>query len=323
MARKPRLQYPGAQHHVVNRGNFKYWIFRDDRAKTAFEACLFEVCESHHWRLHAYVLMGNHFHLAIETPEGNLTSGMQWLQATFASRFNRFRKQSGHLFQGRFYGPVLEPGKYLGQVCHYIHMNPVRAGVVGVPELRDYRYSSYWYLHHGGERKPFMRLQTCLDAAGGLADSPEGLRAYEAYLEWQAAEGPAGKNKAYACLSKGWALGSKEFKRNLLADSDEGETLKLWDQVGQKEAARLKWEERLQALRPYVENERDARLSAPWKVALACVMKESTSVSNGWLAETLGMGSGVYVSKHVGLARDPGHPVQELVQRLRKVKGKT
>jgi len=323
MARKPRLQYPGAQHHVVNRGNFRQWIFRDEGAKAAFEKCLFEVCESHHWLLHAFVVMGNHFHLALETPEGNLTSGMQWLQATFASRFNRFRKQRGHLFQGRFYGPVLEPGDYLGRVCQYIHMNPVRAGVVEVAGLRDYRYSSYWYLQHPEARKPFMRLQTCLDAAGGLTDSVEGLRAYEAHLAWQAAEGPAGKTKAYACLSKGWALGSKEFKKSLLVDCEESETLKLWDQVGRKEAARLKWEERLQALRPHVEDVADKRLSAPWKVALACVMKDCTSASNGWLAEQLGMGSGIYVSKHVGLARDPSHPVRQLVEHLKKVNGKT
>ena len=323
MARKPRLQYPGAQYHVVNRGNFRRWIFREDGARHAIEVCLFEACERHGWLLHGYVLMGNHFHLAVETPEGNLTRGMHWMQTTFASRFNRLRKQSGHLFQGRFFGPVLEPGEALGQVCQYIHMNPVRAGVVPVSGLSDYRYSSYWYLHHRAERKPFMRLQTCLESAGGLADSQDGLRAYEAYLEWQAAEGPAGRNKAYQCLSKGWALGSKEFKQELLAGCEEEETLKLWDQAGEKEAARIKWEEQLKALRPLVEDSKDTRKSAPWKVALACHMKQHTSVSNGWLAEQLGMGSGVYLSKHVGLARGTGHPAEKLIRRLQKVKGKT
>ncbi len=70
MARKPRLQYPGAQHHVVNRGNFRHWIFKEEGARAALEACLFEACESHHWLLHAFVVMGNHFHLALKTPEG-------------------------------------------------------------------------------------------------------------------------------------------------------------------------------------------------------------------------------------------------------------
>lgn len=323
MARKPRLQYPGAQYHVVNRGNYRSWIFREEGARHAFEVCLFEACERHQWVLHAYVVMGNHFHLAVETPEGNLTRGMQWLEVTFARRFNGLRKQSGHLFQGRFFGAILEPGQALGEVCQYVHMNPVRAGVVPVSGLVDYRYSSYWYLHHKAERKPFMRLQTCLESAGGLADSPEGLRAYESYLEWQAAEGPAGKNKAYQNLSKGWALGSREFKQELLAGCEEEGTLKLWGQGGEKEAAQIKWAEYLQTLRPLVEDPADTRKSAPWKVAVAWVMKQHTSVSNGWLAEQLGMGSGVYVSKHVGLARAAGHPAEDLISKLKKVKGKT
>ncbi len=323
MARKPRMEYPGAHYHVVNRGNFRHWIFQEDQAKAAFEACLFEACEKHHWLLHAFVIMGNHFHLAVETPEGNLSRGMQWLQATFANRFNRMRQQCGHLFQGRFRGPVLERGAGLGQVCQYIHMNPVRAGMVQVSGLKDFRYSSYWYLWNPKVRRPFMCLQTCLDAAGGLSDSPEGVRAYESYLEWQAAEGPAGKTKAYVCLSKGWALGSQGFKRELLAECTEEQTLKLWDEAGEAEAGRLKWEDQLKALRPLVEDASDTRKSAPWKVALACVMKERSSASNPWLAEQLEMGSVIYVSKHIGVARaDIGHPAHALIENLKKVKGK-
>lgn len=84
----------------------------------------------------------------------------------------------------------------------------------------------------------------------------------------------------------------------------------------------MKWKEQMEVLRPLVEDPEDTRKSAPWKVALAFHMKQHTSVSNGWLAEQLGMGSGVYVSKHVGLARGAGHPAQKLIPIFKKVKGK-
>ena len=120
MARKLRLEFPGACYHVINRGNYRSDIFRTTGAKAAFEGCLFEACAKSGWILHAFVLMRNHFHLALETPEGNLVAGMQWLQATFANRFNQRRGERGHLFQGRYKALLVEEGGPLGQVGHYI-----------------------------------------------------------------------------------------------------------------------------------------------------------------------------------------------------------
>ncbi|MGH7945844.1 MAG: transposase [Opitutaceae bacterium] len=114
MARKLRLEFPGALYHVINRGNYRSWVFGEDRTRTAFEQCLLETCERGGWWLHAFVIMGNHFHLAVETPEGNLVAGMQWLQSTFANRFNRLRHVNGHLFQGRYKSLLIEPGAALG-----------------------------------------------------------------------------------------------------------------------------------------------------------------------------------------------------------------
>src|ERR1035437_3443927 len=140
MSRKLRLEYPGACYHVINRGNYRTAIFKTEGAQAAFEACLFEACAKSNWVLHAFVVMSNHYHLALETPDGNLVVGMQWLQATFANRFNKLRGERGHLFQGRYKALLVEAGGPLGQVCHYLHLNPVRAGIVLPAELKTYRY---------------------------------------------------------------------------------------------------------------------------------------------------------------------------------------
>jgi len=132
MARKLRVEFPGAVYHVINRGNYRADIFATAGARQAFMRCLGEVCKKSGWRLHAYVLMRHHYHLALETPAGNLVEGMQWLQATFANRFNNLRRERGHLFQGRYKALLAEPGEALGHVCHYLPLNPVRAGVVTV-----------------------------------------------------------------------------------------------------------------------------------------------------------------------------------------------
>jgi putative transposase len=324
MARKLRLEYPGAIYHVLNRGNYRGWVFKEEGARHAFEECLFQACVKCGWLLHAYVLMGNHFHLAVETPEGNLTVGMQWLQSTYANRFNRLRKSSGHLFQGRFKALVVEKGESLGRLCHYIHLNPARAKIVNIETLKDYRYGSYWYLNNRKQRPDFLRLGSALEWAGQLADTPAGLKAYEAYLKWQLEDGPAGKGKAYESLSKGWAIGSKEFKQALIDDHKLEAISRAWESTGARELARLKWQRELEVLLEEIgEKERqNHRKAAPWKVAIAVEMKRRLPVSNGWLAEQLQMGSGIYVSKHVGLARHLAHPSRKWLKQLEKVKGK-
>jgi putative transposase len=94
MARKLRLEYPGACYHVINRGNYRRDVFAPAGAAEAFERCLFEVCGQYGWRLHAFVVMRNHFHLAVETPEADLSAGMKWLQGTWAARFNRYHGET-------------------------------------------------------------------------------------------------------------------------------------------------------------------------------------------------------------------------------------
>jgi putative transposase len=109
MARPIRIQYPGAVYHVMARGNQGGEVFRDAPDRQAFLASLREACAKTEWRIHAYVLMANHYHLLVDTPEPNLVEGMKWLQGTYTHRFNHRHKVRGHLFQGERaprHGPI-------------------------------------------------------------------------------------------------------------------------------------------------------------------------------------------------------------------------
>ena len=307
MPRKHRLEFPGAIYHVISRGNYRQDIFADETTKAAFEKCLFEACTKSGWVLHAYVIMSNHFHLALESPAGNLVVGMRWLLSTFSARFNRYRAEHGHVFQGRYKSLVVEGGTALGQVCHYIHLNPVRAGITSVAGLRNWRYSSYWHLWRPRTRPAFVQLKTCLEQAGLLADTPAGRASYADYLAWQVAEGPAGTSAAYQSMSRGWALGGEGFKRALLRDHRVLAESKAWENAGAKEVRELHWqaalERMLQKLKLDSEQSRDVRKSADWKIAVAARLKATTNVSNGWLAEALRMGKPGSVSIYVSQVR--------------------
>ena len=260
--------------------------------------------------------MRNHYHLALETPQGNLVAGMQWLQATFACRFNRYRGERGHLFQGRYKALIVEEGEPLARVGHYIHLNPVRAGIVPVSDLADYRYSSYWYLRRPEARPSELRLDLLLAQVKGLADTPAGWASYRDYLAWQAEESPTGASRAEGALSKGWALGSAGFKAALVRDHALVALSRAWETSGAREMRERNWEEcYLQCLQKLNRNERDvlaAAKSALWKVAIAVVLKERTQASNLWLASRLNFGRAKYASRLVIASQRSPSPSAEL-----------
>lgn len=141
MARPLRIQFAGALYHVISRGNERRAIVRDDADRRRRLDWLRRTVETYRWRLHAFVLMTNHEHLFVETPEPSLSAGMQYLGGSYTSYFNRRHGRSGHLFQGRFKGHLIEEEGYFLEVSRYVHLNPVRAGMVGHPQ--DYPWSSY------------------------------------------------------------------------------------------------------------------------------------------------------------------------------------
>ena len=146
MPRKLRIEYEGAIYHVMNRGDRREAIFRDDADRKRFLETLGEACAKTDWQVHALCLMGNHFHLVVETPKGNLVAGMKWFLGTYTARFNRRHKLFGHLFSGRYKALVVDatsPG-YFRTVCEYVHLNPVRAKLLTLEQtLRNYVWSSY------------------------------------------------------------------------------------------------------------------------------------------------------------------------------------
>src|ERR1700704_5239090 len=126
MPRSIRIEYAGANYHVMARGNRRKEIFRDDDDRRFFLKALGEACGMTGWRVHAWVLMRNHYHLLVETPEPNLVAGMQWFQGTYTQRYNSRHEQHGHLFQGRYKALVVDAtqGNYLAVLSTYIHLNP-------------------------------------------------------------------------------------------------------------------------------------------------------------------------------------------------------
>ena len=125
MARPIRIEFPGAVYHVTARGNERRKTFRDDGDRRQFLATLEETIGLHDLRLHGFCLMPNHYHLIVETPLGNLSRAIGWLQTTYTIRFNRRHRRSGHLFQGRFKAHVVEADSYSMELLRYVHLNPV------------------------------------------------------------------------------------------------------------------------------------------------------------------------------------------------------
>jgi putative transposase len=222
MARKLRVEYLGAIYHVMNRGDRREAIFKDDKDQQCFVATLQEACNKAGWQVHAYCLMPNHFHLVVETPRGNLVAGMKWLLGTYTGRFNRRHKLFGHLFSGRYKALIVDGSGsgYLKTVCEYVHLNPARAKLIKPEQrLRTYRWSSYGeYLKRPGQRVKWLRVDRLLGEMRIPKDSPGGRRELERVVELQR---QAREGETYRAIRRGWCFGERAFKEELLVQMKE------------------------------------------------------------------------------------------------------
>lgn len=178
MARPLRIEYEGALHHVMSRGNERRRIVRDDADRKRRLEWLERTVETYGWRLHAFCLMDNHEHLFVETPAANLSAGMQFLNGSYTSYFNLRHRRSGHLFQGRFKSLLVEEVNYFDEISRYIHLNPCRAGLAKLPE--DYRWSSYRGYHRATSALAWVTYARVLREFG--RDAGVARRRYRRYV---------------------------------------------------------------------------------------------------------------------------------------------
>jgi len=292
MPRKQRIEFPGAVYHVISRGNYRKELFLNQGSGEAFEQCLFEVVERCGWKLHAYVIMSNHYHLAVETPDPNLVVGMKWLQSTFAARFNRFRGERGHVFQGRYKAILIgDERPFLGLV-DYIHLNPVRARICPLPELKDYTLSSYPKYFRRKVRSGLCREDFL--SVLGEPNSLAGMRRYAKHLELLEEGDPKQRDALIKRYCRGWFIGAKEEKKALEKDLRERHPDVVWAGNELKELNEAMWEGLVEnALVTANKSETDVQTEAKgaiWKAALARKLRIQTTAGNPWIAKRLNMG---------------------------------
>ena len=314
MSRKLRIEYSGAMYHVMNRGDQREDIFRDDQDRQRFLGTLGEACGKTEWQVHAYCLMRNHFHLVLETPQPNLVFGMKWLLGVYTKRFNIRHKLCGHLFAGRYKALVVEGSGngYLRTVCDYVHLNPVRAKLLP-PEaaLERFRWSSYGEcLKPPGQRPGWLRVDRLLGEKGIPKDSEAGRRQFGLQMERRRAE-ESGAD--YEQIRRDWVLGSEAFRQELLAaavervgpshyGAERQETgLQKAERIVQGEIQRLGWDE---------DELRARRKGDRAKVMLARRLRQETSMSLKWIAQRLHMGTWTYVSNLLN-EPPPTHPAAQ------------
>jgi putative transposase len=160
MVRPLRIEYPGAVYHVTSRGNAREAIFLSDADRQTFLDVLADTVRKYNWLCHAYCLMDNHYHLVIETPDPNLSLGMRQLNGVYTQAFNRVHQRVGHVFQGRYKSIVVEKDSHLLELCRYVVLNPVRAGMAAKPD--KWRWSSYQSTAYAGTVPDYLTVDWVL-----------------------------------------------------------------------------------------------------------------------------------------------------------------
>jgi putative transposase len=236
MSRPLRIERAGAWYHLTARGNERRPIFRDNRDRVHFCELLGELVRRFRVRLHAFVLMDNHYHLLLELTEPNLSRTGQWLNVSYSVWFNRRHGRSGHLFQGRFKSVVVDPRQWGLELSRYVHLNPVRVGRLGlgkvdrqkmragangapdprsvqdrIARLRRYRWSSYRAYVGLGKRPEWLECERVLELGGGKKE--ERRRNYREYVELAVREGL--EKSPWEALQDQVVLGGEKFLQKL------------------------------------------------------------------------------------------------------------
>ncbi len=295
MARRRRLISNQGAYHVYNRAELGQPIFDTDAAKQVFLETILATARRFAWQLHAFAIMTNHFHLVLTTPRGNLSEGMHALQSAFANKHKVFRGSVGHVFQSRFGCAHYPAGPLAARKIDYVHLNPVRANIVTLEGLRDYRWTSYRTLRRPDQRGD-LTLGLALSSMHGLRDDPAGWDAYEERLRFVLAtdERPATDEELFGLVRKEKA-GRRTEEVSSAALAGKSRELLLAEELA-------RWEQAFLAALSSAAGQTEERLIGPpkaqaWKIALARQVRDAHGVSTSWLARRMGLGSPSYLRK--------------------------
>jgi REP element-mobilizing transposase RayT len=307
VARKLRIQFQGAIYHVINRGNYRSDLFVSPGEAQAFLETVKEAKQLMGWRMHAYVLMRNHYHLALETPEPNLVEGMHWLQSTWATRFNRFRQERGHLFQGRYQALLIQDTAALGRVVDYIHLNPVRAKIVPAEQVANYRWSSL-----DGIVKGANWIDDRGWCAGVRFGSDEaGRRAYGDYLVEVGQDEARWDALGIKGLSKGWAIGSADWRKEMGKEYGQRALNPGFEHSEVQELREGAWEASvMEALAALGRKDTDLATKPrrqEWKLMVAVRARGRSGASLAWLAARLQIGGAATLRSYLYRLRMENH----------------
>ncbi|MDO9123171.1 MAG: transposase [Deltaproteobacteria bacterium] len=246
MARQPRLDTPGALHHVIGRGIERATIFRTDADRNDFLDRLADLCVDGNLMVYAWSLLSNHFHLLVRTGRQPISKSMKKLLTGYVVKFNLRHKRCGHLFQNRYKSIICEEDPYLLELTRYIHLNPLRAGIVGdLEELRHYRWAGHSVIM-GRVERGWQDIDTVLAYFGKGRDA---VKKYEQFVQEGISQGRRPDLVGGGLIRSlgGWSqvlslrrrgikiasderiLGRVEFIRRILSEAEEREkeTLRL------------------------------------------------------------------------------------------------
>lgn len=314
MARPLRIEFAGALYHVISRGNERKPIVRDDRDRAKRLEWLQRTIDTCGWHLHAFVLLTNHEHLFVETPEPNLSAGMQLLNGSYTSYFNRRHRRAGHLFQGRFKGHLIEEEGYFLEVSRYIHLNPLRAKMV--ENLEEYPWSSYPGYVNARKSLAWVCYTRVLGEFGSKQQHPR--RDYRAFVKAGVAVPPV---SPFAQATEGLLLGSMVFVNRIRGLLEGRERTS-----GIPELKRLRPRPSLDQILAVVAEHFDCDQSA-WSAgrrsddaarAMAAYLARCTfGYSATAVAETLGYGGPSSVSHAVRRIETASAALQRVARRLK------
>lgn len=323
MARERRIEYPGAMYHVNAEGIRGGPIVLDDDDRKSFERTLEQLVVDFGFDLIAYVLMDKHYHLLIRTPSGNLVAGMQWFQNTWTRRFNARHKMWGRLFGDRYKARPVGEGEYVGCMLDYIHLNPVRAGLVARKDgIENYCWSSLGdYLAPPRTQRKWVSAEIGLETLGFMDDT-RGRRKFlerlETMVAWdkpkEAGTALPDGQSLQSTMDRGWYFGSEALREKLVRilaakKPYEGKPPRLSeaDRPKSKEQKLAEAERIVKAAERFWEMDGDDWKGLPkgdWRKGMvALLVRRDLLAGCAWLSETLHMGALSAVSRYIAIAR--------------------